>query len=142
MMTLMASSPPFRQMRSAGAAGSCYGLEPVRYNLCGPRTLEASILTKSVVHEIRDEETAVSTPKRNVTITLTEDVARWARVRAAEHDTSVSQFVGELLSERMAEETSYQAAMQQYLSLQPRALKPSEAEYPARDELHERHRIR
>ena len=84
----------------------------------------------------------MSTPKRNVTITLTEDVARWARVRAAEHDTSVSQFVGELLRERMSEETSYGAAMQQHLSLEPRPLKPLEADYPARDELHERHRIR
>jgi hypothetical protein len=33
-------------------------------------------------------------------ITLDEEVARWARVRAAERDTSVSWLVGELLREK------------------------------------------
>ncbi len=34
---------------------------------------------------------------RNVTITLEDEVARWVRVWAVEHDTSVSQFVGDLV---------------------------------------------
>ncbi|MCU1301184.1 MAG: CopG family transcriptional regulator [Candidatus Sulfotelmatobacter sp.] len=38
---------------------------------------------------------------RNVTVTLEEDVARWARVEAARLDTSVSRLLGELLKERM-----------------------------------------
>lgn len=33
---------------------------------------------------------------RNVTITVDDEVARWARVRAAEEDTSVSHLVGDL----------------------------------------------
>jgi hypothetical protein len=38
---------------------------------------------------------------RNVTVTLEEDVARWARIEAARRDTSVSQLLASLLKERM-----------------------------------------
>lgn len=38
---------------------------------------------------------------RNVTITLSEEVARWARRRAAEENTSVSRLVGRLLENQM-----------------------------------------
>jgi hypothetical protein len=40
---------------------------------------------------------------RNVTVTLEEDVAQWARIEAARRDTSVSRLLGELLKERMTE---------------------------------------
>jgi hypothetical protein len=73
---------------------------------------------------------------RNVTIVMEEDVARWARIRAAERDTSVSRFIGELLRERMAEERSYEAAMQEYLSQSPRALRQPGQAYPRRKSLH------
>lgn len=75
---------------------------------------------------------------KNVTITLDEDVARWARIRAAERDTSLSRLVGELLREKMAEEETYQAAMQKYLSQPPVELKSRDIKYPKRQELHER----
>jgi hypothetical protein len=75
---------------------------------------------------------------KNVTITLDEEVARWARIRAAERDTSLSRLVGELLREKMVEEETYQAARQQYLSQPPQALKSRDARYPTREELHER----
>ena len=39
---------------------------------------------------------------RNVTVTLEEDVAQWARIEAARKDTSVSRLLGELLKERMS----------------------------------------
>jgi len=39
---------------------------------------------------------------RNVTVTLEEDVAKWARIEAARRDTSVSRLLGELLKEQMA----------------------------------------
>jgi hypothetical protein len=42
---------------------------------------------------------------RNVTVTLEEEVARWARIEAARRDTSVSRLLGELLKERAAAET-------------------------------------
>lgn len=75
---------------------------------------------------------------KNVTITLDEEVARWARIRAAEKDTSVSRLVGEMLREKMTKEQAYQAAMQQYLSQRPRKLKKPGTQYPRREELHER----
>lgn len=75
---------------------------------------------------------------KNVTITLDEEVALWARIRAAERDTSVSRIVGEMLREKMLSERSYQDAMQQYLARQPKRLKRSGAKYPKREELHDR----
>jgi hypothetical protein len=74
---------------------------------------------------------------KNVTITLDEEVARWARIWAAEHDTSVSRLVGDLLHQRMLEEQGYQASMKQYLGAKPKRLKRS-GKYPSRQELHER----
>jgi hypothetical protein len=41
---------------------------------------------------------------RNVTVTLEEDVAQWARIEAARQDTSVSRLLGALLKERMSSE--------------------------------------
>jgi plasmid stability protein len=75
---------------------------------------------------------------RNVTITLEEDVARWARIRAAERETSVSRLVGELLREKMLAEQSYEAAMQEYLARPARKLRKSAARYPRRADLYGR----
>jgi len=75
---------------------------------------------------------------KNVTITLDEEVALWARIRAAERDTSVSRLVGEMLREKILEERSYQTEMQQYLSRQPKRLKRAGTKYPRREELHGR----
>ena len=41
---------------------------------------------------------------RNITVTLEEDVAQWARIEAARRDTSVSRLLGSLLKERIAAE--------------------------------------
>ena len=78
---------------------------------------------------------------RNVTISLQEEVARWVRVWAAEHDTSVSRFIGELLKSRMARERQYDLAMRRFLARTPQMLK-GEGEYPDREELHERALLR
>jgi hypothetical protein len=43
---------------------------------------------------------------RNVTVTLEEDVAQWARIEAARRDTSVSRLLGELLKERMSTQSA------------------------------------
>lgn len=79
---------------------------------------------------------------KNVTITLNEEVARWARIRAAELDTSLSRLVGELLREKMLEEERYQASMQHYLTQSPRALKKPGVKYPSRKELYDRQGLR
>ena len=74
---------------------------------------------------------------KNMTITLDEEAARWARVWAAEHDMSVSRMVGNLLQERMREENDYGRAMKSYLSRTPAKLKNQHG-YPSREALHER----
>jgi plasmid stability protein len=75
---------------------------------------------------------------KNVTITLDEEVARWARIRAAERNTSVSRLLGELLKEKMREEEDYRLAMEQYLGQEPRTLKKAGVRYPRREELYDR----
>ncbi|NJD11821.1 MAG: CopG family transcriptional regulator [Gemmatimonadetes bacterium] len=75
--------------------------------------------------------------KRNVTITLDEHTARWARVEAARRDTSVSDYVGSLLRERMQQDLGYERAMAAWLALEPVALKRS-GRYPTREAVHER----
>ncbi|MDD2903619.1 MAG: hypothetical protein PHU44_14435 [Syntrophales bacterium] len=65
-------------------------------------------------------------------------MARWARIRAAEQNTSVSRLVGMMLKEKMQEEEAYLLAMEQYLAQKPQVLKKAGARYPQREELHER----
>lgn len=79
---------------------------------------------------------------KNVTITLDEPVARWARIRAAEQETSVSRFVGELLRRNMVEEDSYHVGMQYYLSQTPQPLRKSQRPYSRRQELYDRRSLR
>ena len=74
---------------------------------------------------------------KNMTITLDEEAARWARVWAAEHDASVSRMVGNLLRERMREEDDYGRAMESYLSRRVSKLK-EENGYPSHEAQHER----
>ena len=78
---------------------------------------------------------------KNVTVTLQDSVAAWARVWAARHQTSVSRILGDLLTEKMRAEEGYRGAMDEFLATPPSALttetKP-DAPYPARDSLHER----
>ncbi|MCA0375740.1 MAG: CopG family transcriptional regulator [Gemmatimonadetes bacterium] len=75
---------------------------------------------------------------RNVTVTLEEDVARWARIRAAELDTSVSRLLGDLLREQMQRELRYDTERQRRQVQEPRALSDGVTPYPTRDQLHER----
>jgi hypothetical protein len=78
---------------------------------------------------------------KNITITVDEEVARWARVWAAQRNTSLSRFVGELLRQRMIEEEGYESAMQRYRRRKPSPLKRA-GRYPRRDELHARADLR
>ena len=84
----------------------------------------------------------MSASRRNVTITLDEDTARWARVEAARRDTSVSRFVGALLRERMEAGEAYEAARRRFLSKSPYLEPVVERRFPARDEVHDRARLR
>ena len=75
---------------------------------------------------------------KNVTITLDEKVAAWARIRAAERETSVSRLVGEMLKEKMTEDETYKTSMLHYLSQSPSLIKESGTKYPKREKIHER----
>jgi hypothetical protein len=79
---------------------------------------------------------------RNITITLDEKTAAWARNRAAEYDMSLSRFLGQLLEKTMRESREYRQAMHSYLSRQPTALNEGGARYPSREELHDRDDLR
>ena len=50
---------------------------------------------------------------KNLTVSLKENVALWARVWAAKHNTSVSRMLGDFLEEKMEEEEGYQLAMEE-----------------------------
>jgi hypothetical protein len=76
----------------------------------------------------------------NLTVTADEEVLRWARVRAAEKNTSVARLVGELLRQQMESDSRYEEARRRFMARKPRRL--GRGRYPSRDELHERHRLR
>ena len=77
---------------------------------------------------------------RNVTVTLEESVARWARVEAARQETSVSRLLGEILKERMVKESSYQESMHRFLSTKP--FLKTDGRYLSREEVHDRAHLR
>jgi hypothetical protein len=77
---------------------------------------------------------------RNVTITLDEEAARWARLEAARRDTSVSRFLGDLLKQQMQREQRYERAMRSALRRRP--FLETDGRYLSREELHERARLR
>lgn len=51
---------------------------------------------------------------KNVTITLSEEVARWARKKAAEENTSVSRLVGRMLENQMRASDEYWQAYKRW----------------------------
>jgi hypothetical protein len=80
---------------------------------------------------------------KNITVTLDEETARRARVRAAERDMSLSRYMGELVEKDIRHSREYEEAMQRYLSRGPfKELIGSPQRYPTRDELHDRAALR
>jgi hypothetical protein len=75
---------------------------------------------------------------RNVTISLDEEVARWARAEAARRDTSVARLLAEMLRERMSRDRLFEQARRFYLAQAPSDLSSGSGQYPARSDLHER----
>jgi hypothetical protein len=80
--------------------------------------------------------------KRNITVAIDEDLARWARVRAAQCDKSVSQLVADILRSEMEEVAQtergrYKEWWEKFSSFEPRPLSNGEP-YPTRDDLYDR----
>jgi hypothetical protein len=82
----------------------------------------------------------MKTKLRNVTVTLEETVARWARIEAARKETSVSRLLGTILKERMHEKDGYDAAMRRALARKP--FLKTDGRYLSREEAHDRSRLR
>jgi hypothetical protein len=79
---------------------------------------------------------------KNITITVDEKIAAWARVYAARSKQSLSRFVAELLDSKMRESREYDEAMLRYLAVKPTRLNALAAKYPKREELHDRCSLR
>jgi hypothetical protein len=77
---------------------------------------------------------------RNITITLEESVARWARLEAARKDISVSRLLAGILKERMLEKRGYDAALRRALARKP--FLQTDSRYLTREEAHDRARLR
>jgi hypothetical protein len=77
---------------------------------------------------------------RNVTVTMEENVARWARIEAARAEMSVSRFLANILHERMAAQDGYAAAMRRALARKP--FLKTDGRYPSREEVHDRSGLR
>ena len=92
--------------------------------------------TGTVLHYIR----VMKNRLRNITITLEEHVARWARIQAATNEVSVSRFLANLLKERMKQTDEYEAAKRRALARKP--FLKTDGRYLSREEVHDRARFR
>ena len=73
---------------------------------------------------------------KNVTITMDDSVADWARMEAARRNTSVSRLVGELLAEKMRRDDAYERAMREALEF--KSWGSSKGRYLSREEMYSR----
>jgi len=92
--------------------------------------------TKTVKHYIL----VMRSRLRNITVTLEENVARWARLEAARKEMSVSRLLGGILKERMVEKDGYQQAMRRALARKP--FLKTDGRYLSREEAHDRTHLR
>jgi hypothetical protein len=82
----------------------------------------------------------MKTKLRNVTVTLEEQVARWARIEAAKKDTSVSRFLGAILKDQMLQTDAYEKSMRRALARKP--FLKTDGRYLSREEVHDRAGLR
>jgi hypothetical protein len=75
---------------------------------------------------------------KNVTVSLADELVRQARILAASADTSMSQYLGRLIAEKIEADRQYDAAMRRFVVRKPRKLRASPSPYPARESLHDR----
>jgi hypothetical protein len=79
-----------------------------------------------------------SSAVKKLTITIDEEMVRWAKLEAARKGTSVSRLLGEVLNEKMLRDRGYESARVRYLHREPTGLKKIGSQYPKRNEIHER----
>ena len=79
---------------------------------------------------------------KNITITLDERTAAWARVQAANENMSVSRFLALVLHQRMSDVRAYDEAMRRFLSEKPLEFAWADGRRPTREDLHDRDALR
>jgi exonuclease VII small subunit len=79
----------------------------------------------------------IVTAMENVTLSLDDEVTRWAESRATETGKSLAQFLEQILRDQAREDEIYKAAMERYLSRSPTQISEN-GEYPRREELYDR----
>lgn len=72
---------------------------------------------------------------KNVTVTMEDSVADWARMEAARRNTSVSRLIGEMLAEKMRRDDAYERAMQEWLA-RDISFTSDGSPYPTREEIY------
>ncbi len=72
---------------------------------------------------------------KNVTVTMEDAVADWARMEAARRNTSVSRLIGEMLAEKMRHDDAYERAMNEWLQRMP-SYQSDGVGGPKRDEIY------
>ena len=75
---------------------------------------------------------------KNITITLDETTADWARLRSASRGISVSRLIRELLQSHMQRDADYEEARQRHFAMEPQCLRGSGERCPTREEIHDR----
>jgi parvulin-like peptidyl-prolyl isomerase len=75
---------------------------------------------------------------KNITIRVSVEAARWARRKAAEENTSVSQMLGRILEEQMRQADSYREAYERFKAYRPSSTAGA-ANRMTREQTHERH---
>ena len=79
---------------------------------------------------------------KNLTITLDEETARWARIQAAKQNTRVSRMLGEVSQEMRDMEEQRAAAAERFLGRPTRPLRDTDTPYPDRESLYDRPLLR
>jgi hypothetical protein len=75
---------------------------------------------------------------KNLTITLDEETARLARIRASEREMSLSRYIGEVLRRELRHDDAYETAYRAWRAEKPFPLKGAPQPYPKREELYDR----
>lgn len=79
---------------------------------------------------------------KNVTITLDDETAARARVKAAESNMSLSRYIGEVLRKHTRGDDEYERAMRRALAWKPFAMRKPGERYLTREEINDRAAMR
>ncbi len=77
---------------------------------------------------------------KNITITLDEQTAEWARAEAAAQGLSLSRYVGEVLRKQLPQALAYEQAMNRWIARQKnlKPLRKPGEKLPTREEIYDR----